>query len=91
MLNIFPYMFYTIHWPIPVEVLVRIKYPMLKDKLICTMKNAWLPWQPLTYFLSIGYTFNIDTIFEVTSHILVGVPSIYVLSKNMIKISTFLK
>ena len=21
-------MFYTIHWPIPVEVLVRIKYPM---------------------------------------------------------------
>ena len=33
MLNIFPYMFYTIYWPIPVEVLVRLKYPMIHISL----------------------------------------------------------
>ena len=39
---------------------------VVKDKLFCTMKSAWFPWQQLTRFLSIGCTYKIGQISAVT-------------------------
>ena len=46
-------MFYTIYWPIPVEVLVRVKYPMKNNAYSCKPNNAY-SCKPLFYYIKRG-------------------------------------